>query len=80
MIQFFVKIGLAPMEIYNEIVNRLRDTVPPKTMVCKWTLRIKCDRTSINEDLYCGRPKRATKANATHFAKKNFSQISSVKV
>lgn len=38
MIEFFVKKGIALIEIYNEIANVLGDAVPSKTMVCKWAL------------------------------------------
>ena len=43
--------GLAPMEIYNKVVNLLRNDVPSQTMVCEWEVKFKYGHTDYNSCL-----------------------------
>ena len=69
VIKFFVKKGLKPMEIHNEMVNVLGDDAPSKTTVCKWAAEFQRGRSSLEDDPRSGRPKSATTEetiNAVH--------------
>lgn len=47
MIEFVVKKCLVPVEIYSVVVNVFGNSGPSKTMICKWELKFKCDRTTL---------------------------------
>lgn len=48
------------MKNHNDMTNVLGGAVSPKTMVFKWALEFKRDRTSIEDDPQSGRSKCAT--------------------
>jgi [histone H3]-lysine36 N-dimethyltransferase SETMAR len=60
VIKFFVKKGLKPIEIHNEMVSVLGDDAPSKSMVFKWALQFRRGRESIEDDCRSGRPIVAT--------------------
>ena len=59
-ITFFVKKGLMPTKIYNEVKNVLGEAGPSFPTVKKWATEFKRGRTSLEDDPRTGRPKSAT--------------------
>ena len=46
VIELFVKTGLEPIKIHDEMLNVL-GAASSKTLVCKWVVEFKCGPTSV---------------------------------